>query len=337
MFFDFLLFAMPGFKEKCRFFKGVSGRKQESDQKKRVYYYPFGLTVGVGQTGQGNLPNQPYKYQGKELEKSFGLEMYDFGARMIDPQLGRTWQLDPHADLYPKISPYASMNNSPPNYVDPNGKDARLSIQRDDKGNTTITVSSTIYVRGYDQKGKVEEYNQFLKDNAGLLSNTTKNEDGTTTTVNIDMQYDEATDKDVTRVTNEETRNGDNLMLLGPDERRSSGAFVKKDVRDPVTGVIKEEKFTNFKATLGAKSNHYGSSKTAFHETMHLFGLRDWYQTVEDRYKVGFHDMMNNHSNENTKPVMHQIHWNSWGKAAKEQQQQSSTNNFILNRPIETE
>ncbi len=39
-----------------------------------THYYPFGLTVGVGKTGQGNLPGQPYKYNGKELETTFNLQ-----------------------------------------------------------------------------------------------------------------------------------------------------------------------------------------------------------------------------------------------------------------------
>lgn len=305
-----------------------------SDVLEENHYYPFGLTLSKDIVGL--TAGQPYKYQAKELEKSFGLEIYDFHARMIDPQLGKTWQPDPHADLYSSISPYSSMNNSPSNYIDPNGKDVRIGMQEDNDGNKTITLSSTIYVKGYNQKKKTADYNQFLTDNPGLLTNTKKNEDGTTTT-NIEMKFVEATDEDVARVTNEETRNGDNLMLLGPDNRQSAAAFINKDVKDPVTGLVRQEQFTSFKATMGAKDEHFGSSKIAFHETMHLFGLRDWYRTVEDRYKVGFHDMMNNSTQTNTKPIMHQIHWNSWGKAALDKQQRSGTNNFILNRPVETE
>jgi hypothetical protein len=38
------------------------------------HYYPFGLTLSS--SAAGTTP-QPYKYQAKELDESFGLEMYD--------------------------------------------------------------------------------------------------------------------------------------------------------------------------------------------------------------------------------------------------------------------
>jgi RHS repeat-associated protein len=82
------------------------------------HYYPYGLV-----TSNSALLNtaQPLKYQGKELEKSLGLEMYDFTARMYDPQLGRTWQPDPLADKRSWVSPYSWVQNNPINRIDPSG------------------------------------------------------------------------------------------------------------------------------------------------------------------------------------------------------------------------
>jgi hypothetical protein len=76
---------------------------------------------------------------------------------------------------------------------------------------------------------------------------------------------------------------------------------------------------------------YYGSKQTAFHEVMHLFGLKDWYKTEADKAYVGPNDMMNNaHSN---KPIMHQTHWNSWRQAVmKESVLAQNPNQFILNR-----
>ncbi|RZJ80637.1 MAG: RHS repeat-associated core domain-containing protein, partial [Chryseobacterium sp.] len=82
------------------------------------HYYPFGLTVSASAMG---TTEQPLKYQGKELENSFGLEMYDFTARMYDPQLGRTWQPDPLANERVWVSPYSWVQNNPISRIDPTG------------------------------------------------------------------------------------------------------------------------------------------------------------------------------------------------------------------------
>lgn len=74
------------------------------------HYYPFGLTTSVSAMG---MTPQPLKYQAKELERSFNLEMFDFHARQYDPQLGRTWQPDPMATERIYVYPYSWVQNNP--------------------------------------------------------------------------------------------------------------------------------------------------------------------------------------------------------------------------------
>jgi RHS repeat-associated protein len=91
-----------------------TGKVQEE-----THYYPFGLTLQTSQ--EINYKDQPYKYNGKELEKSFGLEMYDYGARNYDPQIGRWNGVDPLAEQSRRWSPYTYCYNNPIRFVDPDG------------------------------------------------------------------------------------------------------------------------------------------------------------------------------------------------------------------------
>ena len=69
-----------------------------------------------------NASSQPYKYNGKELDRMHGLDTYDYGARQYDPVLGRWDRMDPLSEKYYDVSPYAYCENNPVRYNDPDGK-----------------------------------------------------------------------------------------------------------------------------------------------------------------------------------------------------------------------
>jgi len=86
--------------------------------------------AGISSKAANTLENK-YKYNGKEKQdKEFsdgsGLELYDYGKRMGNPQLGRWWVLDPKADLLEMSTPYAFCYNNPLIYTDPDGELAIL-------------------------------------------------------------------------------------------------------------------------------------------------------------------------------------------------------------------
>jgi len=79
------------------------------------HFYPFGGLFGESTNGDAQL----YKYNGKELDRMHGLDWYDYGARYMDAM--RFTTMDPLAEKYYDMSPYAYCHNNPFNIIDPDG------------------------------------------------------------------------------------------------------------------------------------------------------------------------------------------------------------------------
>ena len=80
-------------------------------------YYPFG---GLMSNACNNV--QPYKYNGKELDRKGGLDWYDYGARHYDAAIGRWHVVDPMVEKYYGVSPYVYCFNDPVKFIDPSGE-----------------------------------------------------------------------------------------------------------------------------------------------------------------------------------------------------------------------
>ena len=85
-------------------------------------YYAFGSSFAEN-PARNDQYVQPYKHSGKELDRMFGLDSYDFLARTYDPILARFTTMDPLCEKYYSISPYAYCGNNPVNLIDPTGKE----------------------------------------------------------------------------------------------------------------------------------------------------------------------------------------------------------------------
>ena len=70
----------------------------------------------IVESRESDHATQPYKYIGKELDRTHGAHHYD-------PVTGRWNTMDKMCEKYYGISPYASCGDDPVNEVDPDGKD----------------------------------------------------------------------------------------------------------------------------------------------------------------------------------------------------------------------
>jgi RHS repeat-associated protein len=86
-------------------------------------YYPFGMNhLKSGTSFFGTSSYKNYKYNGKELQES---GMYDYGARMYMPDIGRWGVVDELAEKSRRFSTYTYALDNPIIFVDPDGREAQ--------------------------------------------------------------------------------------------------------------------------------------------------------------------------------------------------------------------
>jgi RHS repeat-associated protein len=141
-----------------------AGNNMDGAAEQYNHYYPFG---GVFETNSNNNnnnnssgSNQPYKYNGKEFDRMYGLDWYDYSARIMDPTLGRFTTIDPLAEKYPNMSPYVYCDNNPIKYVDLQGDSLTLV------GQNAQAAIMAIY------NGLADNTNITMKFNNGVLDPT---------------------------------------------------------------------------------------------------------------------------------------------------------------------
>ena len=158
--------------------KNYSGTvKEQAATRQRTQYYPSGLPWASNTVDYPSI--QSHKYNGKEFVEMHGLDTYDYGARGYYPAMGRFMTVDPLAEKYYSISPYAYCAGNPVNRIDPDGMDWYTSID----GKTTYWQAGNKKVDGYTNS---ETNTQQIDDNTTITYTQDKATSTTTNTMTPD-------------------------------------------------------------------------------------------------------------------------------------------------------
>ena len=133
-------------------------------------YYPFGARHPNGLT---QLSANRWRFGGKEeQDDAFGIAYSDFGARFLAPGSAAWTSIDPMAEKYYAVSPYAYCYNSPVNVSDPYGTNPIYSttgefLGTDEYGlaGNYIIMDATRFEQGMSHSASIE--NEWSDDLAG--------------------------------------------------------------------------------------------------------------------------------------------------------------------------
>ena len=139
-------------------------------------YYPFGAPYADA-TAVKNANLQQYKYNGKEFDHMHGLNTYDYGARQYNPVTGRWDRIDPLSEKYYSTSPYTYCMNNPVRYVDPDGRDGKVTGQGT-KEDPYVITAEYIYKNGELTQKQIDGLNAGLNAYNQMKPVKIKNSDG---------------------------------------------------------------------------------------------------------------------------------------------------------------
>ncbi|HTJ51903.1 MAG TPA: RHS repeat-associated core domain-containing protein [Cyclobacteriaceae bacterium] len=132
-------------------------------------YFAFGETF-VDE--HNNTDRVPYLFNGKELDEE--TELYYYGARYYDPKTSMFLTIDPLAEKYPNINPYAYAFNNPLHYSDPTGMEGEDEVAPAGHKKHSGANGKALYLPTGAQTETFQKTGQTsLANNSGVQTNAT--------------------------------------------------------------------------------------------------------------------------------------------------------------------
>ena len=233
-------------------------------------FYPFGMSHAEV-PARNDQHKQPYKFNGKELDRMFGLDTYDYSARMYSPAIGRFMTMDPLAEKYYSLSPYAYCMNNPVRYVDLKGDSVRVYTETNREGHTWMSVG---------------EGDDMVVYSYGRYNGTNKGPDGSSNTLSNGPGV-------LLRLTGEEAKTYNEGKAAA-----GMSVFVVTDVADETIANAMDEKF-NSSTTIPDNPN----SKYYNNPSAHVI---DEYSLTSNNCTTIVSDALNNNGSTVLKGTMYQ-------------------------------
>ena len=131
-----------------------------------VSYYPYGGIyyddILFYQADDNHL------YNGKEMDRMYGLDWLDYGARMDNPAICLWTQTDPLAEKFYHINPYLYCAGNPVRFIDPDGERPTVSEAARIAAHVYGDKSDKILTGGWKKSDK--DFGVPLTTESGLLS-----------------------------------------------------------------------------------------------------------------------------------------------------------------------
>lgn len=229
------------------------------------HYYPFGLVMnGISSKAlEFGEPLNKKKFVSQEFDDELSLNLYQFKFRNYDPQIGRFVEIDPLADSYQEITPYAYAENKVVSGIDLEG----LEYYSTKKGNQVhldinIKVVNRSSMTSKEIKTSIDRIKAVTE-----CSISGKDADGNIVSSTVNVQFAELKDvsfkNDIVMEFEDAYRGGKTLS-----DTRESGTTVNTNIE-----MASMKAWSDFDPSLSNDEILTGISETGAHEIGHAGGL----------------------------------------------------------------